>query len=304
MKTKSLAIILSMLVIVATALTGCGNDNRNDTKDQAKTLTGTVKVITQTGDGTDALASMPDGYQIQSFKTKDEVIGQILNDSYDLAIVDPVTAAKMYNQTGGKMVAISPITLDGWYIVSNKAYITSGQITDLSGKTIVSADQDGTGYAVLRKLLEDKYVNPDYRVTMNWVDTPDKVIDALKTPGTVALLSEPYVSQALGELGNDKITSDIDLNQLWQTTYGYPIPSEVVVATKQFVKNRSGDLDLFLQTVTGSIDKAKKSSTSNLVFYNSTRGMEILNNFITTLDELTLLGGKTPNTAFYYGIGE
>lgn len=304
MKRKPLAILLILLVSATTVLAGCGNDNGSGTEDQNKTLTGTVKIITQTGPGADALGAMPDGYQVQSFKTKDEVVGQILNDSYDLAIVDPVTAAKLYNQSGGDLVAISPIELGGWHIISNNGYMTDGQITALSGKTVVSADRDGTGYAALRKLLEDQNINPDYRITMEWTDTSAQVLAALKTTGTVALLSDPAASQALAGSGTSKTISDIDLGQLWETAYGYPIPSEIVIANKQFVKNRSADLGLFLETVTGSIDKAKKSSSANLVFYNSTRGMEILKSYLTTLEDLTLLGGKAPDTAFYYGIGE
>ena len=103
------------------------------------------------------------------------------------------------------------------------------------------------------------------------------------------------------------LTADIDLGALWETQYHYPIPSDILIANKQFVTERTDDFRLFLSAYEESFGTAKESSTANLVFYGrSNRGIEIIKNFMASMEEydITLLGGKSPDAAFYYGIGE
>jgi NitT/TauT family transport system substrate-binding protein len=200
------------------------------------------------------------------------------------------------------------VALNDWFIVSNKGYITSQEISDLRGETIIASGQGGTGEAILRKLLEDNYINPDYGVRMKWVDTPTQVLDALKEPYTITLLQEPYASLALGlSSSSSGLTADIDLGALWELQYDSPIPSDILVANKKFVTERSDDFQLFLSAYEESLGTAKESSTANLVFYGrSNRGIDLIKSFMASMEvyDIGLLGGKSPDAAFYYGIGE
>ena len=304
-KKKLLPILLVSFLAIGMVSTGCGKDDSDQSQDQSKSLSGTVNIVTQNGAGEEVLGDMPDGYDVQTYKSNDEVVDQIQNANIDLAIVSANTAAQIYNQTDGKFVAISPVALNDWYIVSNNGNLTSQNLTGLKYKTIVATNQGGTGQYVLQKLLEDSNINPDYQVTMKWVDTPSDVLSALKTSGTVALLQEPFVSQALSTSSdNSDVTSDIDLGTLWESQYGSPIPSDVLIASKDFVKNRGDDLDIFISDVIESIDSTKKTSNADLVFYNSSRGMDILRDYFALMEDLDAVGGKSLNSTFYYGIGE
>jgi NitT/TauT family transport system substrate-binding protein len=308
MKTRYLLILMSAIMIAILALSGCGNDDKIEPDNQKKTLSDTVRIITMAGVGEEATASMPDGFQVDVFPKAGEVESQILTGSYDLAVVSANTAAKLYQQTGGDLVAISPLALNDWFIVSNKGYIASQEISDLRGKTIVASGQGGTGEAILRRLLEDNYINPNYGVRMKWVDTPLEVLEALKETNTVAMLQEPYATQALGmSSASNGLTADIDLGALWEAKYDTPIPSDILVANKKLVTDRYDDFQLFISAFEESLDIAKESSTANLVFYGrSNRGIDLIRNFMASMEEydISLMGGKSPDAAFYYGIGE
>lgn len=308
MKKKSMLIFMATILIVLLSLSGCGKDEKAEPDNQKKTLSDTVQILTLTGAGEEATASMTDGFEVDVFQKASEIEAKILNGSYDLAVVSATTAAKLYQQTGGDLVAISPASLNDWFIVSNKGYIKSQEITGLRGKTIVATGQGGTGEAILRKLLKDNNINPDFGVRMKWVETPAQVLEALKEAYTVALLQEPYASQALGlSSSSNGITADIDLGALWEAQYDSPIPSEILIANKKFVTERTDDFQLLLSAYEKSLSTAKESSTANLVFYSrSNRGIELIKNFMASMEgnDIGLLGGKSPDAAFYYGIGE
>jgi NitT/TauT family transport system substrate-binding protein len=308
MKKKSLLIFLSAIMIVILSLSGCGSDEKTEPDKEKKTLSDTVRIVTLAGAGEEATAAMMDGFQVEIYQNTSEVEAQILNGSYDLAVVSANTAAKLYQQSGGDLVSISPVALNDWFIISNKGYITSQQISNLKGKTIVASGKGGTGEAILRKLLKDNDINPDYGVRMKWVDTPAQVIEALKETYTIALLQEPYATQALGlSSSSNGLTSDIDLGALWEDRYNTPFPSDILIANKQFVTERADDFQIFLSAYEKSLDTAKESSTATLVFYGrSNRGIDLITSYMASMEEydITLLGGKSPDAAFYYGIGE
>lgn len=308
MKKRTLLILTATIVTVMIVLSGCGNDEKTESDNQIKTLSDTVRIVTMESGVEEAMASMPDGFSLDVFQKASDVESQILTGSYDLAIVPATTAAKLYQQTRGELVAISPVSLNGWFIVSNTGYITTQEISDLRGKTIVASGQGGTGEAVLRVLLKENFINPDFGVRMKWVDTPAQVLEALKEKNTIALLQEPYASQALGlTSSSNKVTADIDMGELWKTGHKAPVPSMILIANKRFVDERADDFQLFISAYEESLESVTKSSTTYLVFYGrSNRGIELIKNFMALMEEndINLLGGKSPDAAFYYGTGE
>jgi len=308
MLKKSLLILLSTIMIVMLSVSGCGNEENTTSDNQNKTLSDTVRIVTLNGAGEEATASLPDEFVLDVYENQAEIESKIISGNYDLAVVPSTTASKLYQQSSGDLVAISPVALNDWFIISNKGYITSQQISDLKGKTIVACGQGGTGEAILRKLLEDNYINPDYGVRMEWVDTPAQVLEALKETYTIALLQEPFATQALGlSSSSNGLTADIDLGALWEDQYHTPFPSDVLIANKLFVTERPDDFQIVLSAYEESLITAKESSTANLVFYGrSNRGIDLIKSFMASMEEydISLLGGKSPDAAFYYGIGE
>lgn len=308
MKKKSMLILMSTIMIAILSFSGCGNDENTEPDDQNKTLTDTVRIVTLEGAGEEATASLPDGFQVDVFQKSSEIETKIQTKDFDLAIVSANTAARLYNQTGGELVAVSPVALNDWFIVSNNGYIDSQQMSNLRYKTIVASGKGGAGEIVLRKLLTDNYINPDYGVTMTWVDTPAQVVKALKETNTIGLLQEPFATQALGISSTGSgLTADIDLGVLWETQYGSPIPSDILIANKQFVKDRSPDFKLFIEAFEKSIGAAKESGAAELVFYGrSNRGVDLIKNYMVLMEDFDInsLGGKSLDDSFYYGIGE
>lgn len=308
MKQKSIIVLLAVILLVALPLSGCGKDDEATPDEQTKTLSDTVRIVALTGAWDEALAVMPEGFETELYQKLDDINAQVLRNDYDLAIVPANAAARLYKQSGGQLLAISPVNLNGWHIMSNKGYIDSQNLSDLRGKTIVACGKDGTGEAVLRKLLSDAGINPDYGVRMEWVDTPEQVMEALKDKYTVVLLNQPFVDQAQKSFaGNNDVKTDIDLGALWESDYGYPIPSDVLIANKQFVEERMDDLTIAIDAMESSLAAAKENATADLVFYGrSDRGIDLMKKYMNSMEEfdINLMGGNSPDAPFYYGIGE
>jgi ABC-type nitrate/sulfonate/bicarbonate transport system substrate-binding protein len=241
---------LTAVIIASSSLYSCGKDEEATPEDQNKSLTSSVQIVTLGGAGEVAMASLPEGFDVSLSLKPTDIETLILNNDYDLAVVSTNTAARLYQRSGGEMVVVSPIVLNDWMIVSNNGYITNQELTGLRGKRIVACGQGGTGEAVFRKLLADRYINPDYGVRMEWVSTPAEVIAALKQTGTIGLLQEPYVSQAMEQpTDGGEMKIDIDLGALWEASYGSPIPTDVIIANKQFVSERADDVRIFISRI-------------------------------------------------------
>lgn len=298
---KKILFVLFAAFMMSIFLAGCGDDQ--DTTEEKGTLSGEVSIVALEGAATETLESLGRDYDIRTYDDLMSLEAEIAGGDFDAAIVSSNNAAQLYEKTDGNVMAVSPVVMGDLYIVSNGISIPEDSISFLRGKTIIGCCEGGTGEYALKKLLEDNYINTEYGISFEWLSTPQEVKEALKGPYTLALLQEPYASEAVKSIKNAE--KSLELDKLWEETYNSHIPTDILVVSRSFAEKRAKDLKIFLAEYEESIDKARENTKSKLVLYSrSNRGERLIGDYIKLMEEFDLdsLGGKAPGNNFYYGI--
>lgn len=299
---KGFALILTLALALA-ALAGCGGTEETVLPEETTPISGELSLVVLPGAGETLASALPDDFEVTVAADLDAAEGSVYDGSADLAILPANTAAYLVNRTGGGLSALSPVTLGGFSVYTNGAYIPEGEIGYLRGKTIVACGQGGAGDYVLRQLLRAAGVNPDYRVEMKWVATPQDVLDALSEEDSVALLQEPYGSQALSVPG---VTRVLELDNLWKALYNVPIPSDVLVVSSEFASERGDELPAILEAFATALGETADQVPGLVLYQSSNRGMAILRDYLVLMagQDPESVGGTLPADAFYLGTGE
>ena len=300
MKRKVIFILFATFAM-SVFFIGCGGDE--DVTEETGTLSGEISIVAAKGSPAETLEALGNDYDITTYDDQTSVEAEIAGGDFDSAIVSANTAAQLYEKTDGNVMAVSPVVMGDLYIVSNGISIPEDSISFLRGKTIIGCCEGGAGEYALKKLLEDNYINTEYGISFEWLSTPQEVKEALKEPYTLALLQEPYASEAVKSIKNAE--KSLELDKLWEETYNSHIPTDILVVSRSFAEKRTKDLKIFLAEYEESIDKARENTKSKLVLYSrSNRGEKLIKDYINIMKEFDLdsLGGKAPGSNFYYGI--
>lgn len=299
---RGVALIL-ILSLAFAALAGCGGAEDAALPEESTPISGALSLVVLPGAGQTLASGLPEDFTVTVAADLDTAEGSVYDGSADLAILPATTAAYLYNRTGGGLSAISPVTLGGFSVYTNGAYLPEGQIAYLAGKRIVACGEGGTGIFVLRQLLLAAGVNPDYRISIEWVDTPQEVLDALKERGAVALLQEPFGTQALDIAG---VSRPLALDNLWKDLYNIPIPSDVLVVSSEFASQRGDEIPAILEAFATALGETGDPGSGLVLYPNSNRGMAILRDYLVLAgsQDPESVGGKLPAAAFYLGTGE
>lgn len=263
---RRIAVILMILVMVVFALAGCGQEQSAGEVVNVAVLNG------PTGMGAVQLMDMTEKYNVQTYETPTDIAPKLISGEVDVAALPSNMAAVLYNKTGGKVVAVTPVTLGVLYILENRAggeaKNTAGEtkseagiedIRELRGRTIVSSGQGGTPEYVLQKILEEEGLSLGEDVQVQWLASHADVLQKLLSqPGTIAMIPEPFVSAALikgnAESGKSSVKVLFDVNRLWQFVEGEELPMGELVARADFTEKRAGDLDIFLADLKASVE--------------------------------------------------
>ncbi|MDO4177262.1 MAG: ABC transporter substrate-binding protein [Bacillota bacterium] len=317
---KKIVAIFLTVAFAAFALAGCGETDSVSEPVNVAVLNG------PTGMGAVQLVDMTDKYNVETYEAPTDIAPKLISGEVDVAALPSNMAAVLYNKTEGKVVAITPITLGVLYIVGNDTDIKS--VEDLKGKTIVSSGQGGTPEYALQKILDNANLTMGEDVTVEWLASHADVNQKLLSEqGTIAMVPEPFVSAATSGSADVKIL--FDMNELWKEATGEDFPMGVLVATKDFAENRSGDLEVFLNDLKSSIDYVNEDSDEaaqlivdkgflgdvniarkaipgcSLVCYTGEEradGIEMLKVFNKTMFEINpqSVGGKLPGDDLYF----
>lgn len=160
---------------------------------------------------------------------------------------------------------------------------------------------------------------------IQWLANHADIASTLLTQeGSVALLPEPFVSVVKGK--SEQVNIAVDLNELWKAGYGQELPMGTLIATKDFVENRSGDLDLFLKAYEASVKQVNSDPVSaaqavaekgiiadadtaeqaiprcNIIFLGGTDAKTALEPFYDVIFKMDpkSVGGALPTEDFYY----
>lgn len=261
MKSRKFITLITLLLILSMVLvTGCGGQGESAEPEETYTISEPINVAVMngsTGMGMVDLLNDPN-YNIEIFQAPTDALPKLISGEVDVACLPSNLAAVLYQKTEGKVVCVSPMVMGVLSILGNGVEVTDVQ--DLKGLTIVSAGQGGTPEYALQAVLEANGLTLGEDVQVTWLaNHADVNAQLLTTPGTVAMVPEPFASVAQAK-GGDAVTKLFDMNSLWNEAVGQDFPMGVLVARREFVESKPDDLKAMLQDLKASIDDVNTAS--------------------------------------------
>lgn len=185
---------------------------------------GTAKLMADNDAGTAA-----NQYTVTLCTDPTEVVSGIVAGTYDVAACPLNMASVLYNKTNGNIQMLAINTLGTMYLLSTQELT---DISELAGKTIISAGQGATPEYVLNYLLEKNGLTD--KVTVEYKSEHAEVATlaaaATADDDTFYLLPEPNVTSAL--LQNSALKNVLDLSKAFETASGVSLAMGCIVAKK------------------------------------------------------------------------
>ncbi|MCR5182748.1 MAG: ABC transporter substrate-binding protein, partial [Clostridia bacterium] len=230
MRSRTLISIISLLLILSMVfMTGCGGGT-NEPEETTPEITEPINVAVMNGPTGMGMVDLLDNpnYNVEIFQSPTDAVPKILSGEVDIACLPSNMAAVLYQKSEGMVVCVSPMVMGVLSILGNGAEVTD--IQDLKGQTIVAAGQGGTPEYALQAVLEANGLTMGEDVQVTWLaNHADVNTQLLTTPGTIAMVPEPFASVAQAK-GGDAVTKLFDMNELWNDAVGQDFPMGVLVA--------------------------------------------------------------------------
>lgn len=172
------------------------------------TAMGLVQLLQAADAGT---SPVPLAYTIAG--AADELTPKFIQGELDMLALPINAASILYNKLEGDAVLLCVNTLGVLYVVE-KGDESVHSLKDLKGKTILSTGKGNTPEQALRFLLREQGLDMDRDVTMDFKSEPGQVLSELAMHESgIALLPEPYVTQALEKVEGLRVA--LDLSEEW-----------------------------------------------------------------------------------------
>lgn len=256
----------------------------------------------------------------------DELTPLILQGQLDIVSVPSNLASVLYNKTEGGVQALAVNVLGVLYVCElNSESINT--VADLKGKTIYAAGQGSVPEYFLRYILSQNGLDPDSDVTIEWKAEAAEVVATLneKQEG-VAMLPQPYVTAAAGQLG-EGFRAALSVSDEWAAlNNGTLCTTAVVLARTAFVQEHPEAVESFLadfaesaQWVNTNVSEAaelcgkfeiiktpvaqKAIPACNIVCITGSEMKAALGGCLGVLFDQNpkAVGGQLPGDDFYYG---
>ena len=255
---KTLAILLSVIMIVMIA--GCGTKNVEDepADDDVTVRLGGLKGPTTMGMVKlldDAENGLTDNkYEFTLEATADALTPALLRGELDIISIPANAAAILYAKSGGEVQVLGVNTL-GVLSIVEKNGSTISTLSDLRGKTIYATGKGTTPEYVLSYLLGTVGLDAAADVEIIWKSEPSEIVALMATmDSAVAMLPQPFVTVAQNTLSDLRIA--IDLTDLWEageSTSG-SLCTSVLLARKAFVAEHPSATAKFISEYGASAD--------------------------------------------------
>ncbi|MGL5436865.1 MAG: ABC transporter substrate-binding protein [Lachnospiraceae bacterium] len=194
-------------------------------------------------------------YDFTMVTAADELLGKIVSNEMDIALVPANVASVLYNKTDGGIAVININTLGVLYVVSSDDSIQS--FADLKGKTLYLTGKGTTPEYVTNYLLSANGLTTD-DVTLEFKSEATEVAAILKEqPDAIGLLPQPFVTVACAQ--NEDLKIVLDCTKEWdaaQGAGGSRLVTGVTIVRKDFQDQNPNAVALFLQEHFASADFA------------------------------------------------
>jgi len=205
-------------------------------------------------------------YDFTMVTAADELLGKIVSNNMDIALVPANAASVLYNKTDGGIAVIDINTLGVLYVVASDDSIQS--FADLKGKTLYLNGKGTTPEYVINYLLSANGLTAD-DVTLEFKSEAAEVAAILKEqPGAIGLLPQPFVTAACAQ--NEDLRIVLDCTAQWEALQGFGgsrLVTGVTIVRKDFQDEYPNAVALFLQEHAASTEFANTNldKTAELV---------------------------------------
>lgn len=336
---KTIAVCL-IAVLGIVSFTSCGDEEVKKAEAPKRTpLESSVTMTVADGEAFSTVGKLSGDIKLDKVKDQAEVLKTLKSGKCDFAVLNPIEAARYYNENGGIKV-VSTLSLGEWKISINDYEGEPADETDLvklSGQTFVGIndeayvekdDADGSeveegsldaeGNPVvdegdeaeepieLKNMAEEVFQTlmakegyGFYDGQTEWVNVDD-ASDYIGETGATVMANEKNMKKATAKKDFTEVYS---LSDLWSKDFGNNIPGYVLVATDKFLKDRNYEVEGVLDAIADSLEDNQKGTDIKLVAYNtSNRGVIMVRDFMDNLAEYNseAIDGEKVSRNFYW----
>lgn len=185
-------------------------------------------------------------YEVTLQGAPDALQASLINGELDMAALPTNVASVLNAKTGGKVQILAVNTLGVIYLMSNDPEIDT--VSELEGKTILSAGKGTTTEYVLNYILESNSVNAE----VEYASEHAEVISKAAAGGyDVILLPEPFVTQMKAQNAGFDVT--IDLTKEWKALGGGELTMGCIAVRTEFAENNPDAVKAFLSDYEASV---------------------------------------------------
>ena len=128
MKKKAVMVVAIIVVAALSGLWGCEKESA-----EKVSISGTVRILTTSGAGETGLKNLPEDFKVQPKRNMEKIKDKILAGGWDFAIVDSMTAAQLYKETGKNLKVVSPVKY-GRIVLFQNGYVQPVKIERVLNK--------------------------------------------------------------------------------------------------------------------------------------------------------------------------
>lgn len=253
------ALTLLLAVVLTFSLFACAPaDDGEGVKVRVAALSGATglgmaKLMEDAAQGT-----AKNDYSFDVYDAPEVLLPEITSDKYDIAALPTNVAAKLYNNTKGKIQILALNTLGVLYMLEiGTSNVKS--IADLRGKTIYTTGQGSTPEYMLKYVLEKNGLTVGTDVQIVFETTADGVVTHA-AEGAVLMLPEPKVTAVKGQLGN--VTVALNMTDEWNKVCATPLAQGCVVVNKEFAEKNPEAVAAFLEEYEASITYVRENAAA------------------------------------------
>ena len=263
---KKAVSLLSLIMALMLVFTACGSVAEETTAEntaaeettlaeKAEINIGLLKGPTGMGAAVllenDELGTANADYNLTLAGAPDVLQTALINSELDMAALPTNVAAVLNAKTEGNVQILAVNTLGVIYLMSADDTIKS--VSDLKGKTILSAGQGTTTEYVLDYILEKNGLTVDSDVYVEYASEHAEVISKAKSGGyEVILLPEPFVTQMKGQDAGFNV--QLDLTKEWKALGGGELTMGCIAVRKEFAENNPDAVAAFLKDYEASVN--------------------------------------------------
>lgn len=249
MLKKILSVVLAAVLLLASAVVSAEGTEKTTVRLgglKGPTSMGMVKLLEDNENGLTA-----NRYEFTLAGSPNDLTPALLKGDLDVLAVPVNLGAILFGKSGGAVQLAAVNTLGVLYIVE-KGGETVQSLEDLKGKTLYATGKGSTPEYALAYLLAQHGIDINADLTVEWMSEHTEVVAKMAAAeNAVALLPQPFVTVAAGQVENMRVA--LDLTKEWDSLdNGSQLITGGLVVRKAFAEENPEALAAFLEEYAAS----------------------------------------------------